>query len=349
MILTRLNRLIRSSIAGLDPQPSAGTPDDTPASLVSIANNPVPSGAVCGAFASYDGVMLRFARWSATRGPNRGTVCVFPGRGEFIEKYFEVIAELRRRGFAVAILDWRGQGGSQRLHDDPRRGHATSFAAYDRDLTRFMKAQVLPDCPPPYMALGHSMGAHILLRHAIQQGSWFERLVLSAPFIAVAPQRYPMPPAFARAFCEVGCRAGLSGYYVPRTRREPIETWPFEGNWLTSDLGRYQRNAGILAAAPGLGLGAPTLGWTRAALRSCAMLQARDYPEQIKVPALILSASDDEVVSVSAIEDFAAGLKVGTHVSMPGSRHEILQETDAVRRRFWAVFDAYLGVDQAAA
>ena len=32
-----------------------------------------------------------------------------------IEKYFEVVGELRRRGFAVAVLDWRGQGGSSRL------------------------------------------------------------------------------------------------------------------------------------------------------------------------------------------------------------------------------------------
>ncbi len=31
-----------------------------------------------------------------------------------IEKYFEVVSELRERGFAVAVLDWRGQGGSAR-------------------------------------------------------------------------------------------------------------------------------------------------------------------------------------------------------------------------------------------
>ena len=30
---------------------------------------------------------------------------------------------------------------------------------------------------------------------------------------------------------------------------------------------------------------------------------------------------------------------------MPDSRHEILQENDDVRTRFWAAFDAYLGVD----
>jgi lysophospholipase len=30
---------------------------------------------------------------------------------------------------------------------------------------------------------------------------------------------------------------------------------------------------------------------------------------------------------------------------MPGSRHEILQESDTIRQRFWAAFDAYMGVE----
>ena len=78
------------------------------------------------------------------------------------------------------------------------------------------------------------------------------------------------------------------------------------------------------------------------------MIQAADFPERIKVPALLFAASDDEIVSVAAIERFAAGLKVGTHILMPGARHEILQENDAIRRRFWAAFDAYFGVERIA-
>ena len=42
-----------------------------------------------------------------------------------------------------------------------------SFADYDRDLAAFMKEIVLPDCQPPYIAMAHSMGGHILLRNAI--------------------------------------------------------------------------------------------------------------------------------------------------------------------------------------
>jgi lysophospholipase len=57
----------------------------------------------------------------------------------------------------------------------------------------------------------------------------------------------------------------------------------------------------------------------------------------------------DTVVSTQAIEEFALRLKVGTHVLIPQARHEILQETDELRQRFWAAFDAYLGVDASAA
>jgi len=63
------------------------------------------------------------------------------------------------------------------------------------------------------------------------------------------------------------------------------------------------------------------------------------------VPLLMFAATADTVVSSAAIEAFAAEAKVASCIMMPGSRHEILQETDSVRTRFWAAFDAYLGVD----
>ncbi len=317
--------------------------------LVSLATNPVPSGAVVGTFHGFDGAPLRFARWEATRAPRRGTVCIFSGRGEFIEKYFEVIAELRRRGFGVALADWRGQGGSHRILPDPERGHIHSFTSYDRDLVRFMKDVVLPDCSPPYVALGHSMGGNILLRHAVEPGSWFERMVLCAPMIAIAPARLKYPLGLAQLYAESVSLVGLGARYVPGGTATPIETEPYDGNLLTGDRERYERNKAVLAAAPELGLGSPTFGWMRAALRSNAVIGAHAYPERIKVPALLFAAGDDEIVSVAAIEKFAVGLKVGTHILMPGARHEILQETDSVRRRFWAVFDAYFGVDKIAA
>lgn len=310
--------------------------------LVALAKNPAPSGGTTGTFKSYGGVELRFARWEATRGPRRGTICLFQGRGEFIEKYFEVVADLRRRGFGVATMDWRGQGGSARLLSDPRKGYVRSFADYDRDLTAFMQEIVLPDCPPPFIAMAHSMGGHILLRNASLTGSWFSRMVLSAPMIAIAQARLGAPPAVARTYAEIAGGLGFGRMYARGGSREPLELRPFEGNPLTSDRERFTRNGLVLQAAPELGLGSSTVAWLRAALRSIARLTAPDYPLKVQVPLLLFAAGMDSIVSTRAIEEFALRLKVGTHVLIPQSQHEILQETDEVRQRFWAAFDAYL-------
>jgi lysophospholipase len=72
--------------------------------LVSIPANPIPEGAIAGTLKTPDRVLLRFARFAPPSG-RKGTLCVLPGRAEFIEKYFEVVREARARGFAVAIFD----------------------------------------------------------------------------------------------------------------------------------------------------------------------------------------------------------------------------------------------------
>lgn len=313
--------------------------------LLSLAKNPVPSGAVVGAVKGYDGNPLRFARWNATRGPRRGTICLFPGRAEFIEKYFETIADLRRRGFAVAALDWRGQGGSYRTLANKRKGHIFSFSEYDKDLRRYMREVVLPDCPPPYYALAHSMGGNILLRHAVATSSWFERMILIAPMIAFADEKVKFPQAAARLYSEVSSLAGFVTSYVNGGTDDFEQTARFEGNDLTSDRERWLRSKAVLEVAPELGLGSPTIGWVRAAYRSCALLRMPDFARRVTVPILLVAAGDDKVVSNRVIEEFGVRLKIGNHLLIPGSRHEILQENDAIRQRFWAAFDAYLGVN----
>ncbi len=313
--------------------------------LVSLAKNPVPSGGTVGSFRGYDGAELRYARWDATRLPRRGTVCLFSGRAEFIEKYFEVIADLRRRGFAVATMDWRGQGGSQRMLSNPRKGYVRGFWEYDRDLIRFMKDIVLPDCPPPFIGLGHSMGGNILLRNATMPGLWFERIILSAPMIALPESCLGTTASRAMIYAEVSSLLGMSTAYVVGGSDEFASNAKFEGNSLTSDYERWIRTKAVLDRAPALGLGSPTVSWLKGALRSCRLLGATDFPARINVPLLMFAAANDSVVSTRAIEDFAVRAKVSSCILMPGSQHEILQENDAVRTRFWAAFDAYLGVD----
>ena len=128
--------------------------------LISISANPVPDDVVTGTVKTPDGVDLRFARWAPPSG-RKGTVVVLQGRSEFIEKYFETVRDLRARGFAVATFDWRGQGLSDRALSDRRKGYVRNFGQYTTDLDAVMEQVVLPDCPPPIFALGHSMGAAV--------------------------------------------------------------------------------------------------------------------------------------------------------------------------------------------
>jgi lysophospholipase len=134
-----------------------------PMTLVSIPANPAPENVVSGTIKTPDGAELRFARW-APPAHRKGTVCVFTGRSEQIEKYFETVRDLRDRGFAVAMIDWRGQGHSSRRLRDPRKGYVRDFSDYEIDVETFVQQVVLPDCPPPHFALAHSMGGAVLLR-----------------------------------------------------------------------------------------------------------------------------------------------------------------------------------------
>ena len=121
--------------------------------------NPPPQNVAGGFFTTRDGKKIRYGLFAAVTRPLKGTVVLLPGRNECIEKYFETIRNLTDRGLGVATLDWRGQGGSDRLLRDPQRGYVRSFYDYTGDLEQFFEEIVLPDCRGPYYILAHSAGA----------------------------------------------------------------------------------------------------------------------------------------------------------------------------------------------
>jgi lysophospholipase len=306
--------------------------------LVSIPANPVPENVVTGRLTTRDGVGLRFARWHPPPG-RKGTVCVFPGRAEFIEKYFETVRDLRARGFAVAMIDWRGQGLSDRLLSDPRKGHIDDFSEYERDADVFMNEVVLPDCPPPIFAIAHSMGASVLMNVARKGARWFDRIVLSAPMIDLAGVR---GSAFLKTTARVMRLAGLGSAYVPGGTEWAHGGGPYIGNPFTSDPVRFARTRAVLEAEPALALGSPTIGWINAAYRVISDFSDPNYPAKIRQPLMLVAAGRDEIVSTSAIEDFAVRLRAGSHLIVAGARHELMMEQDRYRVQFWAAFDAFV-------
>lgn len=308
------------------------------AELFAHPDYPVPGHGKTWLATTRDGARLRFASWRPTVKPVRGTVVVIQGRAEFIERYSETIAELRRRGFHVLSFDWRGQGGSQRFVSRTRKGHVGWLSHYERDLALAME-QMRELLPPPYFVLAHSMGAALCLDAARHDALPVSRMVAIAPMLGLTLIERPQA---ASRLASALFWLGLGRFFVPGGGDTAIATKPFEGNRLTSDPVRYARNSALSAVARHLSIGDPTIAWIRAAFQLMARLSAPSAALEVKVPTLVIAAGRDPVVSTPAIERFAARLKTGSALVLPTARHEILMESDDIRAQFWAAFDAFI-------
>ena len=295
-----------------------------------------------GTLSAHDGLPLRTAVWPAPAEGGRGTVVLLQGRAEFIEKYGETVGDLHARGFAVYALDWRGQGRSGRVLKDPGKGHVVSYDDYLKDLDLFLERLVLPEAPRPILVLAHSMGGHIVLRHRAEHdghaGSYFAAgIALSAPMVDILMT--PAQRALGAVLTVAAMSVGLRNRYVPA--RGPFPP-PYDGNPLTRDRVRYERMLRMLSETPALAIAWPTVGWLAATRRSVAILRSRGYPERIASPVLMVSAAADRVVSNAAQARLAARLPDCRLETIPDSRHEPLMETDEVRARVFALFDAFV-------
>jgi lysophospholipase len=291
---------------------------------------------------SRDGKRLRTAVWDAAPGVSPRGVCVLlNGQTEFLEKYEEVAGELRARGFTVASLDWRGQGGSERLLPDWLKAHIDDFVAYDADLAAFMDQVVKPLGGAPPIALSHSMGGHILMRALHDHPGSFTAAAATAPMMRALTRGYPR--ALARAVCYAENITGHGSDFVwGMAARDPLKL-TFEDNLVTSDRVRYARNTEYLKEQSDLRLAGPTWGWLEAAYRSMTHTMSNGFPEAIATPVLIVGAGRDRIVDTSAEREFAERLPNGAYLEFEDAEHEILMENDAIRARFWSAFDGFVG------
>ncbi len=288
-------------------------------------------------WARVDGLRLRLGL--APPLANGRTLLLLTGRTEFLEKYEDVYGELRARGFRVASLDWRGQGGSDRLLADRRRGYVDDFAAYGRDLTGlsdFAEAHL----PRPWFGLAHSMGALILLDALATRPTLVQRAVLAAPFLGLhaSPLARQLAPSLAAAICGLG----FSERYVPGHSDEPAAGDVAEGNVLTSDHDRFRLYRQRCRAHQDLLVGGVTWAWLRAALAAIGRLEEPGKLEAIATPLLLLRAGNERVVDAQAAARALARLPHAQVRDFVGAEHELLMERDETRLAVLEEIDAFL-------
>lgn len=313
---------------------------------IEVPDNPVPPGGVFRWLQREGATRLRYALWhgSVANGTAtlRGSVVIVPGRTEFIEKYFEVISELIERGFAVAILDVRGQGLSSRALPDRRKGHVDDFEDYTGDLEAWMTQVVAPELPLPFTLLAHSMGGNIALRYLQRHSGVFERAVLTSPMTGLRFD--PLMPPIMDMMVRTGILfLGRHADLPAGNRSDPLAE-RFERNVVTRDRRRFDRTLSLLQSEPKLALGPPTLGWLDAAMKSVAYVMTPRHAQSISIPVLLVSAGHDGIVDIRSHAKLAALLPDCEWLTIDRSEHEILMETDDKRAQFWAAFDRFVGL-----
>lgn len=293
-----------------------------------------PPGAEAHWLSSDDGLRLRAVVW---RGGNRGTAVVFPGRTEFAEKYGRVAGALVARGLSVAVIDWRGQGLSDRQPEGNMLGHVDDFRSYQRDVAALLALDGTLDLPGPRYLIGHSMGGCIGLRTLLERAD-FCGAVFSAPMWHL--QMRAATRELTTKMTRLANVIGLGGRLTPGTRAEPTAlAADFENNALTSDRATFDWCVAQIERHPDLALGGPSMQWTYAALEEMARLYVAPLP---KIPVLVLLGSQESVVSTGVIRSQVAQMAAGELVELEGARHEIFMEQPGILMQVWDRIDGFL-------
>lgn len=309
----------------------------------------LPPGGVVETQAMADGWGLRSLVWSPTR-PGAGSILFLTGRADFAEKYAETFHDLVDAGWGVATFDWRGQGMSGRVGCDamagdvPDGGFDTWLADLDAMVGWFQHV-----LPPPWFAIGHSMGGHMLQRHLAGENAEFSRAVLLSPMIGLSAR--PLGPTLARLVAKTMLWLERGDDYVfGGGPYQPQPAGSARQLLLTTDPERYADEGWWIAQNPALALGNVTWAWLAAAFASLdALLKppptlrgtgegARSVPalQRITTPLLVLMPDPDGLVDSNITRQAVGTMTTARLEVVPGVGHELLREASDIRARVLA-------------
>ena len=293
----------------------------------------LPQGALFSTWEAEDGWQLRRMDLAQPEGEApRGSLIFAGGRGDFIEKYLEATLHWHAAGWHVTTFDWRGQGKSA---GDIKRGHLASFDPMVADGTRLIEAWQ-DSLPGPHVAVGHSMGGHLLLRILAERRPALDAAVLVAPMIGI--NTAPIPSWLAPSIADASCAVGMAAWPA---WRDGQPTGSFRQSALTASDDRYADELWWKEQDPAFELGPPTWGWLSAAFASIRRLES-DLADPPTLPILLIGTERDRLVGADAIRAAAARLPAAELHMYPDAAHELLREADAVRLDAFARIDGFL-------
>lgn len=307
-----------------------------------------PAGWRWHVFTTPQGRKIRFGAVAPESRIPDAVVIVAPGLSEFGEKYFELAHDLLQRNLSLWVMDWQGQGLSDRyLESAPQKRHSAGFEEDVADFHYFIMeyvkhSAVHPDVGRiPLVLLGHSMGGHIGLRYLHAHPDTFVCAAFSAPMLGMHDVRMvpaPLRPWITGLLNEVMSTAYIfgGGDWKESARANPGH------NIFSSDPVRDNVHNAWSLHNPRLQVGSPTFRWLHEAVKSCTFINQVSVLKEIKTPLMMAAAGRDVLVDNKAMRRAARILPHATLLELPEARHEILMEADPIRQRFLEAFEDLL-------
>ena len=275
---------------------------------------------------------IRVASWT---GGTRGTIHIFNGRTEYIEKYFDVIEGFLTRGFNVTAHDWRGQGLSTRNETHPTRCHIVSFEEHQSDARSVMEH--FSDLPGPHYLFCHSMGGAIGTRYLLENNI-IKAAIFSAPMwgIHLSPLLEKLRPTLMK----VVKRLNLQWRTAIGTKDKNYELHTkFENNLLTSNEDQWNKLVSDMKQFPELNCGGPTYYWLAAAYKEMNWLKRQKGPS---IPMLLFLGTQEEVVDPKMIKQKANKNKNISLVELENGKHESYLEQPELVKKMWLNIDMFM-------
>lgn len=289
-------------------------------------------------FTSKQGKKIRYGH-AEPEGEVKGAVVITTGYADFIESYHETIHDYLDRGYSVWIMDWAGQGGSDKKRDDTVK--AQVLDDHVRDLHQFRHDIVKPEKGKPVFASTHSMGGQIVLQYLSQYKEDFDFAVLAAPLVDFHLK------GVARGLLQAAFRSavnlGLGDQSIKGGRRGITKQVLAERKRLRAeDPVRMDLHRILCLMNKQLRAEDPTFGLIDSLFESTAKMNEKKVLSDIKTPVLFGIAGKDDIVDNAAIHRAVSHMPNARSAVVENATHDMWHERQNQRLDWWKNIDVFL-------
>lgn len=272
----------------------------------------------------------------------KAVVLILPGMTEFAEKYTELGKDLNALGHDVWMMDWPGQGKSDRFLANTHKIHVPDYDIQGKLVPAFVDDIVRPTLNGRKLVLlAHSMGGHFTLRAIAGAPDVADAAILSSPMVEI--NGGGLPGWLINMLATGGSWVGMAEDYSPgRADWVHNPDYTVDQSLTTADPNRFDVHQNYYLVEPKLISAGPTWGWIRESYKSRDWLMEPGRFDGVTMPVLLTTAEIDHYVLTEPQQMICARIPNCRQEIFSGALHEIYMETDDIRDKWLETVTRFL-------